>query len=60
MVFIQHFCTRCGSDAIRRNGTQAGYAKYQCKVCGYQARFVPAHEPCTAVILLWNTAKSLI
>ena len=42
MVFTQHLCARCGSEHIRRNGTQGGHAKYQCKVCGYQARFVPA------------------
>ena len=42
MVFTQHLCARCGSEHIRRNGTQGGQAKYQCKACGYQARFVPA------------------
>jgi len=42
MIFTQHLCARCGSGHIRRNGTQGGYAKYQCKACGYQARFVPA------------------
>jgi len=42
MVFTQHLCARCGSEHIRRNGTQGGHAKYQCKACGYQARFVPA------------------
>lgn len=42
MVFTQHVCARCGSEHIRRNGTQGGKPKYQCKTCGYQARFVPA------------------
>lgn len=42
MVFTQHFCARCSSEHIRRNGSQGGHAKYQCKACGYQARFVPA------------------
>lgn len=42
MVFTQHVCARCGSEHIRRNGSQNGHAKYQCKACGYQARFVPA------------------
>lgn len=42
MVFTQHLCARCGSAHIRRNGTQGGQAKYQCKACAYQARFVPA------------------
>ena len=42
MVFTQHLCAACGSEHIRRNGSAAGHAKYQCKVCGHQARFVPA------------------
>ena len=42
MVYTQHLCARCGSEHIRRNGTQGGQPKYQCKACGYQARFVPA------------------
>jgi len=35
-------CAACGSEHIRRNGSAAGHAKYQCKACGHQARFVPA------------------
>lgn len=42
MVYTQHFCAKCGSDQIRRNGTSQGHARYQCKACRYQARFVPA------------------
>ena len=42
MVYTQHLCARCSSEHIRRNGTQGGQPKYQCKACGYQARFVPA------------------
>ena len=42
MVYTQHFCGKCGSDQIRRNGHRQGHARYQCKVCRYQARFVPA------------------
>ena len=42
MVFTQHFCAACGSEQIRRNGSAGGHAKYQCKACGHQARFVPA------------------
>ena len=42
MVYTQHLCGRCGSEHIRRTGTQGGQPKYQCKACGYQARFVPA------------------
>jgi len=42
MVTTQHLCAACGSEQIRRNGSAAGHAKYQCKACGHQARFVPA------------------
>ena len=42
MVYTQHFCANCGSDQIRRNGHSHGHARYQCKSCRYQARFVPA------------------
>ena len=42
MVTTQHLCARCGSEQIRRNGHSGGHARYQCKACGYQARFVPA------------------
>ena len=42
MVITQHVCARCGSEQIRRNGHSGGHARYQCKCCGYQARFLPA------------------
>lgn len=42
MVTTQHYCAACGSEHIRRNGSAAGHAKYQCKACGHQARFAPA------------------
>ena len=42
MVYTQHFCAKCGSDQIRRNGHKDGHARYQCKACRHQARFVPA------------------
>jgi transposase-like protein len=42
MVYTQHVCAKCGSDQIRRNGHSHGHARYQCKACRYQARFVPA------------------
>ena len=42
MVTTPHLCAACGSEHIRRNGSAAGHAKYQCKACGHQARFVPA------------------
>ncbi len=42
MVATQHLCAACDSEHIRRNGSSAGHAKYQCKTCGHQARFAPA------------------
>ena len=42
MVYTQHFCAKCSRAQIRRNGHLAGHARYQCKACGHQARFVPA------------------
>ena len=42
MVYTQHFCGKCGSDQIWQNGHRQDHARYQYKVCRYQARFVPA------------------
>ena len=42
MVITPQLGAACGSEHIRRNGSAAGHAKYQCKACGHQARFVPA------------------
>lgn len=42
MVYTQYFCAKCDSYQIRRNGRSQGHARYQCKACRHQARFVPA------------------
>ena len=42
MVATIHYCAKCGSAEIRRNGHSGGHARYQCKACCYQAWFVPA------------------
>jgi transposase-like protein len=49
MIFVMqaivstiHTCAKCGSADIRRNGHSRVHARYQCKACDYQARFVPA------------------
>ena len=42
MVFTQHYCAKCASEQIRRNGHSGGRAKYQCKACGHQGYFQPA------------------
>ncbi|WP_449549677.1 IS1/IS1595 family N-terminal zinc-binding domain-containing protein [Hymenobacter elongatus] len=35
-------CGKCGSTAVRKNGSLKGQAKYQCTACRYQAVFSPA------------------
>ncbi len=42
MIYTQHFCAKCGSAAVRRNGSKKGQPKYQCTACRYQGLFVPA------------------
>ena len=42
MVHTQHFCAKCSSASIRRNGSKKGQPKYQCTTCRYQGLFVPA------------------
>ena len=42
MIKTVHTNAKCSSADIRRNGHSHGHARYQCKTCGYQARFVPA------------------
>ena len=42
MIYTQHFCAKCGSAAIRGNGSKKGQPKYQCTACRYQGLFVPA------------------
>ena len=42
MVTAIYTCAKCESADIRRNGHSNGHARYQCKACGYQVRFVTA------------------
>ena len=42
MVYTQHFCAKCGSGHVRRNGSKNGQPKHQCTACRYQGLFVPA------------------
>ena len=42
MVYTQHFCAKCASEQIRRNGQRGGQAKYQCRADGHQGYFQPA------------------
>lgn len=35
-------CKKCGSTALRKNGSLKGQPKYQCTACRHQAVFTPA------------------
>lgn len=35
-------CGKCGSTALRKNGSRKGQPKYQCTACRHQALLVPA------------------
>lgn len=39
-----HSCRRCGSQALHRNGSVKGKAKYHCTTCGYHGYFTSALE----------------
>ena len=61
-VYTRHFCAKCGSAAIRRNGSKKGQPKYQCTACRYQGLFVPAAvrkaAPCAQVDALLSGRHS--
>ena len=42
MIHTPVVCGKCGSEAVRKNGSRKGKAKYQCTACRYQALFEPA------------------
>ena len=42
MVQTTLTCGKCGSSALRKNGSRKGQPKYQCTACRHQALFVPA------------------
>ena len=42
MIYTQHFCTKCGSSHVRRNGRKNGQPKYPCTAYRYEGLFVPA------------------
>ncbi|WP_449404377.1 transposase-like zinc-binding domain-containing protein [Hymenobacter setariae] len=40
-------CERCSSERVRKNGSNSGWAKYQCTDCGYarlQSRASPTNR----------------
>lgn len=42
MLQVTLTCKKCGSAALRKNGSLKGQPKYQCTSCRYQAVFCPA------------------
>ena len=67
MVYIQYFCAKCGSEHIRRNGSSQGHAKYQCKACNFQGRFMPAavakavkYEQVEHLLVERNSQRSIV
>lgn len=67
MIYTQHVCAKCGSDHIRRNGHSQGHARYPCKACRYQARFVPAavakaapYEQVDQLLVERNSQRSIV
>jgi len=67
MLYTQHFCAKCGSEHIRRNGSSQGHAKYQCKTCNFQGRFVPAavaqavkYEQVAHLLVERNSQRSIV
>ncbi|WP_133657179.1 IS1 family transposase [Hymenobacter sp. UV11] len=66
MVTTIHYCAKCTSDQLRRNGSKQGQPKYQCKACGYQGLFVPAavrktaqYAQVDALLLERNSQRSI-
>ena len=60
-------CAKCGSSALRKNGTSGGKAKYQCKDCRYQAVLAPAmparavrYEQVTKLLAERNSQRSIV
>ena len=67
MIQTTHCCAKCGSDQIRRNGSNNGQPKYQCTACRYQGRFVPAavrkaaqHAQVGALLVERNSQRSVV
>ena len=42
MVQTTLTCGKCGSTALRKNGSRKGKPKYQCTACRHQVLFAPA------------------
>ena len=60
-------CAKCGSSALRKNGTSGGKAKYQCKSCRHQAVLAPAaparaarYEQVSKLLVKRNSQRSIV
>jgi transposase-like protein len=67
MIHTTHYCAKCGSDQIRRNGSNNGQPKYQCTACRYQGLFVPAavrkaaqYAQVDALLVERNSQRSIV
>ena len=67
MIQTTHYCAKCGSDQIRRNGSNNGQPKYQCTACRYQGLFVPAavrkaaqYAQVDALLVERNSQRSIV
>ena len=67
MVYTQHYCAKCGSEQIRRNGSKNGQPKYRCLACCYQALCVPAaarkaaqYAQVDALLVERNSPRSIV
>ena len=67
MIQTTHYCAKCGSDHLRRNGSNNGRAKYQCTACRHQGLFVPAavrkaaqYAQVDALLVERNSQRSIV
>ncbi len=67
MIQTTHYCAKCGSDQLRRNGSNNGQPKYQCTACRYQGLFVPAavrkaaqYAQVDALLVERNSQRSIV
>ena len=67
MVQTTVMCAKCGSSALRKNGSSGGKAKYQCTECRHQAVLAPAgparaarYEQVDKLLVERNSQRSIV
>ncbi len=60
-------CAKCGSSALRKNGSSGGKAKYQCTACRHQAVLLPTapvraarYEQVSKLLVERNSQRSIV